>query len=135
MTDSVTAVTPQRAPTAAQSLLERPIASTLARLATPNILSMLASTAVGITESWYVGRLGTQALASLALVFPMFMLMNMLAAGALGGAIASAVARALGAGQPERAQALALHAVCIALVASSLLMALFLLGGTRIYAA
>jgi putative MATE family efflux protein len=135
MTDSVTAVTPQRAPTAAQSLLEQPIASTLARLATPNILSMLASTAVGITESWYVGRLGTQALAGLALVFPMFMLMNMLAAGALGGAIAAAVARALGAGQPERAQALTLHAVCIALVASGLFMALFLLGSTSIYAA
>jgi Na+-driven multidrug efflux pump len=65
----------------------------------------------------------------------MFMLMNMLAAGAIGGAIASAVARALGAGQAQRAQALALHAVCIALVASGLFMALFLLGGSSIYAA
>jgi putative MATE family efflux protein len=94
---------------------------------------MLASTAVGIAESWYVGRLGTLSLAGLALVFPMFMLMNMMAAGALGGAIASAVARALGAGQQQRAQALALHAVCIALVASGLFMGLFLLGGTTIY--
>jgi putative MATE family efflux protein len=135
MTDSVAEVMPQRTPTVAQSLLERPIVSTLARLATPNILSMLASTAVGITESWYIGRLGTLSLAGLALVFPMFMLMNMLAAGALGGAIASAVARALGAGQPQRAQALALHAVCIALAASALFMVLFLLGGTSLFAA
>ena len=96
---------------------------------------MLASTAVGIAESWYVGRLGTLALAGLALVFPMFMLMNMLAGGAIGGAIASAVARALGARQPGRAQALALHAVVIALAASGLFMAVFLLGGTAIYMA
>src|SRR5687767_4052105 len=130
MTDSVTEVTPQMAPTAAQRLLEQPIVPTLARLAAPNILSMLASTAVGIAESWYVGRLGTLALAGLALVFPMFMLMNMLAGGAIGGAIASAVARALGARQPGRAQALALHAVVIALAASGLFMAVFLLGGT-----
>jgi hypothetical protein len=69
----------------AQRLLEQPITSTLARLATPNVVSMLASTAIGVAESWYVGRLGTLALAGLALVFPMFMLMNMLAAGAIGG--------------------------------------------------
>ncbi len=134
MADSVTAVTPLKATTAPQPLVEQPIVSTLARLATPNILSMLASTAVGIAESWYVGRLGTLALAGLALVFPMFMLMNMLAAGAMGGAIASAVARALGARQPERAQALALHALCIALAASGLFMVAFLLGGAGIYA-
>ena len=135
MTASVREVTPHKAPTAAQRLLEQPIVPTLARLAAPNMLSMLASTAVGIAESWYVGRLGTRALAGLALVFPMFMLMNMLAGGAIGGAIASAVARALGARQPERAQALALHAVGIALAASGLFMAVFLLGGTAIYTA
>jgi putative MATE family efflux protein len=135
MTASVREVTPHKAPTAAQRLLEQPIVPTLARLAAPNMLSMLASTAVGIAESWYVGRLGTLPLAGLALVFPMFMLMNMLAGGAIGGAIASAVARALGARQPERAQALALHAVGIALAASGLFMAVFLLGGTAIYTA
>lgn len=134
MAHGSTPVTPQPPPGAAQHLLEQPIAATLLRLATPNVLSMLASTAVGIAESWYVGRLGTLALAGLALVFPMFMLMNMLAAGAMGGAIASAVARALGARQPQRAQALALHALCIAVAASGLFMAVFLLGGTGIYA-
>ena len=47
MTASVREVTPHKAPTAAQRLLEQPIVPTLARLAAPNMLSMLASTAVG----------------------------------------------------------------------------------------
>ncbi len=135
MTDCTTNVAPQQAPTAAQALLEKPIVSTLVRLATPNIMAMLASIAVGVMESWFVGRLGTLPLAGLALVFPMFMLMNMLAAGAFGNATSSAVARSFGAGKPERAQALALHAVYIALIASSLFMAVFRLWGTAIYTA
>ena len=46
-------------------------------------------------------RLGTDALAGMALVFPGFMLMQMLSGGAMGGGISSAIARALGA-RPAR---------------------------------
>jgi Na+-driven multidrug efflux pump len=91
-------------------------------LAAPNMVSTLAQTAVGVAESWYVGRLGTIPLTGLALAFPMFMLMNILAAGAIGGAVAAAIVRTVGASRHDSAQALVVHAVGIALAASSAFM-------------
>ena len=96
-------------------LLEAPIASTLLRLAMPNMLIMLAQAGAGLVETYFIGKLGTDALAGVALVFPVVMLMQMMSAGAMGGGIASAIARALGAGRRADANALALHALVIAL--------------------
>ena len=96
-------------------LLEAPIASTLLRLAVPNMLVMLAQAAAGLVETYFIGKLGTDALAGVALVFPVVMLMQMMSAGAMGGGIASSIARALGAGRRADANALALHALVIAL--------------------
>ena len=70
-------------------LLEAPIVPTLLRLGAPNVLVMLAQAAVGLIETFFVGKLGTDALAGMALVFPMVMLMQMTSAGAVGGGIAS----------------------------------------------
>ena len=109
-----------------QGLLEQPILPVLVRLAAPNMVSTLAQTAVGSAESWYVERLGTIPLAGLALAFPMFMLMNMLGAGAIGGAVAAAIVRTVGASRHDRAQALVVHAAGIALAASSAFMVVFL---------
>ena len=67
----------------------------------PNMLVMLAQASTGLIETWWVSRLGTDALAGMALVFPGFMMMQMLSAGAMGGGISSAIARALG-GRPAR---------------------------------
>ena len=82
-------------------LIEAPIARTLVRLAAPNMLVMLAQASVGLVETYFVGKLGTDALAGVALVFPVVMLMQMMSAGAMGGGISSAIARALGA-RPAR---------------------------------
>jgi putative MATE family efflux protein len=94
-------------------LLEGRIVPTLVRLAWPNILVMLAQASTGLIETWWVSRLGTDALAGMALVFPGFMMMQMLSAGAIGGGISSAIARALGAGRRDDADALVLHALLI----------------------
>src|SRR6478752_2360995 len=77
-------------------LLEGPIAATLLRLAAPNVLVMGAQASVGLIETFFIGKLGTDALAGMALVFPVVMLMQMMSAGAFGGGMAAAVARALG---------------------------------------
>jgi putative MATE family efflux protein len=79
------------------------------------MLVMLAQAAAGLVETYFIGKLGTDALAGVALVFPVVMLMQMMSAGAMGGGIASSIARALGAGRREDANALALHALVIAL--------------------
>jgi Na+-driven multidrug efflux pump len=119
-------------------LLEGPIAPTLGRLAAPNVIAMAVATVTTIAEAAFAGLLGVSALAGLALVFPLVMLTQMLAAGAMGGAISSAFARALGAGDVERAERLLAHVVaiaCLAAAGSAGLVALFgaplfaLLGG------
>src|SRR5947209_18819647 len=91
-------------------LLEAPIARTLLRLAWPNVAVMLAQASTGLIETWWVSRLGVDALAGMALVFPGFMMMQMLSAGAMGGGISSAVSRALGGGRGDDANALVGHA-------------------------
>ncbi len=113
-----------------RALIDGPIAATLVRLAAPNMLVMLAQTSVGLVETYFVGKLGTDALAGVALVFPLLMLMQMMSAGAMGGGISSAIARALGGGRRADANALALHAVAIAL-GFGLAFTVGLLGGGR----
>src|SRR5215212_9060814 len=97
-------------------LLEAPIASTMLRLAMPNVLVMIVQASVGLIETYFVGKLGTDALAGVALVFPVLMLMQMMSAGAMGGGMSSAIARALGAGRRADADALPLHALAIAVI-------------------
>ena len=97
------------------ALLNGPIMPTLARLAAPGIALALFQTAVSVADTHFIGRLGTESLAGLALVFPMLMLLQMTSAGAMGGGVSSAVARALGAGNPDAARKLVAHALVIAL--------------------
>lgn len=105
-----------------QQILDAPVAKVLWRLATPNVLAVAMTTAVTFADAWFVGRLGTAALASLALVFPFQTLMQMMAGGAIGGGTTSAVARAFGAGAIDRAESIAWHAVLIALALSGVFM-------------
>src|SRR5688572_10907245 len=79
------------------------------------MLVLVAQAAAGLVETYFIGKLGTDALAGVALVFPVVMLMQMMSAGAMGGGIAASIARALGAGRRAEANALALHALVIAL--------------------
>ena len=116
-------------------LLDAPIAAGLMRLAAPNMLVMLAQASVGLIETYFVGWLGTDALAGVALVFPLVMLMQMMSAGAMGGGISAAVARALGAGRRTDADALALHALVIALILGLVFMLVMLGSGRWIYTA
>lgn len=116
-----------------RDLLHGPILPTLLRLAIPNVFAMLAATAVGIGETVYVGLLGKTALAAMALVFPFVMLMQMFSAGAMGGGVSSAIARSLGAGNMQRAQALAVHAVCIGLAAGLFFTLALWLAGPSLY--
>ena len=98
------------------ALLTAPILPTLLKLALPTVTVLVAQTAVNIAEAYYVGFLGTDALAGAALVFPIFMLMTMMSNGGLGSGVASSVARAVGAGRRDDADALLFHAVVLAVI-------------------
>ena len=130
------------APTAAETmsprtrrLLQGAIVPTLLMMAWPNLLVMTAQASTGLIETWWVSKLGTEALAGMALVFPGFMMMQMQSAGAIGGGISSAVARALGANRRADADALVLHALLINLGLGAATSAVFLIWGRPIYAA
>jgi len=83
------------------------------RLAAPGIVLVAFQSAVSISDAYFVGRLGTAPLAGLSLVFPLLMLLQMMSAGAMGGGVSSAIARALGAGNEKAARSLSVHAVVI----------------------
>lgn len=127
-------VAPASRPAAAVNpILSAPILPTILRLSVPNLMAMVATGAVAVAETAYVGALGTPALAGMALVFPLAMLMQMLSAGAMGGGVSSAVSRALGAGDLDRARSLAFHTVLIALAGGLSVSALFILAGPALY--
>jgi putative MATE family efflux protein len=98
------------------ALLTAPILPTMLRLAFPTVAVLIAQTGVGIAETFYVSFLGTDALAGVSMVFPLLMLMAMMSNGGIGGGVASAVARAIGAGRFTDADALATHALILAVI-------------------
>ena len=110
------AATPAR-PAAARTkmLLEAPVFPTLLRLAAPNVLNLAAIAGLITFDGLFLGRLGPDALAGVSLVFPFVMFVQHVAASGMGGAVSSAVARALGAGERERANDLAGHAFALAI--------------------
>jgi MATE family, multidrug efflux pump len=110
--DDQTPVLPITSPVR-NALIEAPILRTLLRLAWPNIIALSAGTCVVIAETSYIGRLGVEPLAAMALVFPFVVLTMTMSGGAMGGGVASAIARALGADDIDRASALAGHALLI----------------------
>jgi len=136
MADSIATAYAPRAATMnprTTALLHAPLLPLLLRLAAPNIAVMLAQASTGLIETYFVGQLGTNALAGMAAVFPGYMLMTMMSSGAMGGGISSAIARALGGGRRHDADALVLHALLINLGFGLAFTLAALLGGRWLY--
>lgn len=131
---TIEASTEARPPaTPLNSLLTSPILPTLLKLALPNAIAMFGTALVAVAETSYVGRLGVEPLAAIALVFPFVMLTQMMSAGAMGGGVSSAVSRALGSGNRERAANLALHAAIIGTGGGLFVTATMLMFGRSFY--
>lgn len=101
------------------TLIARPSWGDLARrilaLAAPTTLMSALQVAALLMETVIAARLGRSALAGWAVVLPFSLLLGQMSAGAMGGGVVSAIARALGAGKKEEASQLAVHALLIAL--------------------
>jgi putative MATE family efflux protein len=126
---------PERAPLnpGTERLLAAPIVPTLARLSAPGVLLVAFQSLVSVGDTYFVGRLGTAPLAGLALVFPLLMLLQMTSAGAMGGGVSSAIARALGSGNVQAARRLVVHALVIAIAMGAAFTLFILLLGPGIY--
>jgi len=129
---SVKAVPPS---TAARTrlLLEGPILPTMLRLAAPNVLNLLAFAGVITFDGFFLGRIGTNALAGASLVFPWVMLVLQTTNSGMGIGVSSAVARALGAGRRDRADDLVLHAFLLALAVAAIFSTVMLLGAPVLF--
>ncbi|SLM64205.1 MATE family efflux transporter [Dickeya sp. DW 0440] len=114
-------------------MLSGPILTVMLRLALPTVAVLVVQTLVGVIETYFVSSLGADVLAGVAVVFPVLMLMQMMANGGIGGGLSSAVARASGAGRWQDAQALVWHGVIIAAVMGVAFAAALLIAGEALY--
>jgi putative MATE family efflux protein len=95
-------------------LLTGPIGPALWRLASPTTAFMVLQIFVILFDVWLVASLGLESLAAAAIVGPFIVFVMNVSSGAFGGAVASAIARALGAGRHDDARALVLHTLVVA---------------------
>src|SRR5262249_54749633 len=95
----------------------------------PNILNLLAFAGVITFDGFFLGRIGTDALAGASLAFPFVMIVLQTTNSGMGNGVSSAIARALGAGKRDRADALVFHAVLLALALGAGFAGVMLLGG------
>src|ERR1700742_2657058 len=126
---------PVARPAAARTklLLEGPVFATLLRLAAPNILNLVAFVAVIVFDGFFLGRIGTDALAGASLAFPWIMLVLQTTNSGMGAGVSSAVARALGAGNRERADELAFHALLLAVALGAIFSTVMLLAAPSLF--
>jgi Na+-driven multidrug efflux pump len=118
-----------------QRILEAPVLPLLLSLAAPNIGEAAARITFLTADALFVSWLGSDALAGVAVVFPLFLILQTATASGIGSGVSSAIGRALGAGEHARATSLAGVAVAIALIGAGLTTALLLIAGPRLYAA
>ena len=80
-----------------EDLLSGPVAPTLARLTGPMILGMVGMVGFNMVDTYFIGKLGTEALAAISFTFPVVFIITSIALG-LGMGAGSAISRAIGAG-------------------------------------
>jgi MATE family, multidrug efflux pump len=108
-------------------LLEGPIMPTLLRLSAPNVLNLAAFAGVITFDGFFLGRISTNAFAGASLAFPWVMLVLQTTNSGMGNGVSSAIARALGAGRRDRADALVFHAFLLALALGAIFSTVLLL--------
>jgi len=104
----------------------------LIRMSAPNTVAFFIQSIVVLTEVWFISKLGTNALAAVALAFPLLMITQTMSGGALGGAITSAIARSMGANDIDKAERLIWHSVVISLGGAFTFLLFFLLFGEQL---
>ncbi|WP_174802066.1 MATE family efflux transporter [Martelella limonii] len=116
----------------ANPYLSGPLVPLFMKTAAPIVLLMLVSGLYTIVDAIFLGILvGPRALAAVTLVFPIFMAVNALSTLVSSG-MASILARRLGAGDDNGAQATLQSAMALAMVAAVSLMVLYVTLGVRL---
>ena len=97
---------------AQRDLTTGPVWADLAVVAGPMVFGLLAVLSVGLVDTYFVSKLGTQQLAALSFAFPVTVVVVGLCIG-LGAGAASVVSRKIGEEDSEEAKRLALHSLLL----------------------
>jgi len=122
-----------RGPSGAEMLLATPPWLAITRLAAPTTLVMLVAATSNVLYTYFVSRLGSDAIAAVSLVFPVSLLATTAMAGGVGAGASSAVARALGAGRRREAMHIGEHALALSVALGLLFALLILVGGPALF--
>ncbi len=98
-----------------RSLTEGPVSGALFRLAAPMVVGVTAVLSVSLVDTYFVGRLGTEALAALSFTFPVTFTLSSLSVG-LGAGASSVLARVLGAQDESRAKRITTDSLVLSLL-------------------
>ncbi len=115
-------------------LLGMPPLQAIVRLAAPTTLVMAVSAISNVVYTYFVSRLGVDAIGAVSLVFPISLLAITAMGGGIGAGASSAVARALGGGRPREAAALSGQALVLSVVIGLAFGAVVLVGAPTIFA-
>ncbi|EJG06646.1 MATE efflux family protein [Methanofollis liminatans DSM 4140] len=115
--------------TAGVALLTGDPKRAILKLSIPMIAAMLLMSTYNLVDAIWVAGLGSDALAAVGFMTPVFMILMGLSVG-LGAGVTSAIARRIGAGNREGADNTAVHAILLSLTLSAALtLPLILLAG------
>lgn len=115
--------------TAGVALLTGDPKRAILKLSIPMIAAMLLMSTYNLVDAIWVAGLGSDALAAVGFMTPVFMILMGLSVG-LGAGVTSAIARRIGAGNREGADNTAVHAILLSLALSAALtLPLILLAG------
>ena len=123
---------PRHAPL--ELLAQHPLRAIVA-LAAPTTAVMLMAAISNVLHTYFVSRLGDDAIAAVSLVFPIALIMMTVISGGIGAGVASGIARALGAGRAADACGVAEHALAITTLLSIAGTIATELGGTALFRA
>jgi putative MATE family efflux protein len=100
--------------TARAKLTEGDPAKTILALTGPMMVGMIGMVIFNLVDTWYVGRLGTTALAAMSFTLPVVMLQGSISMG-LGVGASAVIARAIGAGDRGRVKRLTTDSLFLSL--------------------
>ena len=96
-------------------LVKNSVKTTIFQMAFPMLIGTFAMNMYHLTDTWFVSRLGTEALAAMTFTFPVVMLLNFVARG-LGTGAMTLISHALGQKDKKKAASLTSHAFLLASV-------------------
>lgn len=104
-------------------LIEGPVGPTLAKLALPMVLGLIAVMSTPIVDAYFIGQLGTRELAAIAYITPIAIVISSVTLGLTVGT-STVLARQIGAEEWDKVRRTVSHAIILGLVTICSLLAL-----------